>query len=123
MALKKEIELENGIIVNYHRIVSINKITNNCNIIEVASYTSEKQREKEREYYESIEKDKRMNVFIETEYIQKEYSENETIEECYEYLKKIDKFKDAEDVLEITVDNVENTVGENKNEETKEKEV
>jgi hypothetical protein len=97
MALKKEIELENGIIVNYHRIVSINKITNNCNIIEVASYTSEKQRNKEKEYYESIEEDKRMNVFIETEYIQKEYSENETIEECYEYLKKIDKFKDAED--------------------------
>ena len=47
MALKKEIELENGITTNYHRIVSINKITNNCNIIEVASYTSEKQREKE----------------------------------------------------------------------------
>ena len=97
MAIKKEIELKNGIIVNYHRIVSINKITNNCNIIEVASYTSEKQRNKEKEYYESIEEDKRMNVFIETEYIQKEYSENETIEECYEYLKKIDKFKDAEE--------------------------
>lgn len=112
MALKKEIELENGIIVNYHRIVSINKVTNNCNIIEVASYTSEKQRDKEKEYYKSIEKDKRMNVFIETEYIQKEYSENETIEECYEYLKKIDKFKDAEDVLEITVDNVEKTAEE-----------
>lgn len=112
MALKKEIELENGIIVNYHRIVSINKVTNNCNIIEVASYTSEKQRDKEKEYYKSIEKDKRMNVFIETEYIQKEYSKNETIEECYEYLKKIDKFKDAEDVLEITVDNVEKTAEE-----------
>ena len=27
MALKKEIELENGITTNYHRIVSINKIT------------------------------------------------------------------------------------------------
>ena len=26
MALKKEIELENGITTNYHRIVSINKI-------------------------------------------------------------------------------------------------
>lgn len=104
--------MENGIIVNYHRIVSINKVTNNCNIIEVASYTSEKQRDKEKEYYKSIEKDKRMNVFIETEYIQKEYSENETIEECYEYLKKIDKFKDAEDVLEITVDNVEKTAEE-----------
>lgn len=98
MAIKKEIELENGIIVNYHRIVSINKITNDCNIIEVASYASEKQRNKEKEYYESIEEDKRMNVFIETEYIQKEYSEDERIEECYEYLKTLDKFKDAIDI-------------------------
>lgn len=98
MALKKEIELENGIIVNYHRIVSINKITNSCNIIEVASYTSENQREKEKEYYRSIDEDKQMNVFIETDYIQKEYLENETIEECYEYLKTLDKFKDAIDV-------------------------
>lgn len=98
MAIKKEIELENGIIVNYHRIVSINKITNSCNIIEVASYTSENQREKEKEYYRSIDEDKQMNVFIETDYIQKEYLENETIEECYEYLKTLDKFKDAIDV-------------------------
>lgn len=101
MALKKEIELKNGITVNYHRIVSINKITNDCNIIEVASYTSEKQRDKEKEYYESTEENKQMNVFIETEYITKEYSENETIEECYKYLKSLEQFKDAEDVLEI----------------------
>ncbi len=98
MAIKKEIELDNGIILNYHRIVSINKITNSCNIIEVASYTSEKQREKEKACYESTNEDKQMNIFIETDYIQKDYSENETIEECYEYLKKIDKFKDAEDI-------------------------
>lgn len=98
MAIKKEIELDNGIIVNYHRIVSINKITNSYNIIEVASYTSENQREKEKEYYRSTDEDKQMNVFIETDYIQKEYSENETIEECYEYLKTLDKFKDAIDV-------------------------
>ena len=101
MALKKEIELENGITTNYHRIVSINKITNNCNIIEVASYTSEKQREKEKKYYSSTDENKSMNIFIETSFIQKEYSENETIEECYEYLKNSEQFKDAEDVLEV----------------------
>lgn len=101
MALKKEIELENGITTNYHRIVSINKITNNCNIIEVASYTSEKQREKEKEYYSSTDENKNMNVFIETSFIQKEYSENETIEECYDYLKTLEQFKDAENVLEV----------------------
>lgn len=98
MALKKEIELDNGIILNYHRIVSINKITNSCNIIEVASYTSEKQREKEKEYYNNTDENKSMNVFIETSFIQKEYSERETIEECYEYLKMLEKFKEAEDI-------------------------
>ena len=127
MALKKEIELENGIILNYHRIVSINKITNDCNIIEVASYTSEKQRDKEKEYYESTKEDKQMNVFIETEYIQKDYSENEKIEECYEYLKTLNKFKDAKDVLEKnitddTVITVEETEDVENEETTKEEE-
>lgn len=97
MALKKEIELENGIIVNYHRVVSINKITNNCNIIEVASYTNESKRHEEIEYYNSKEENKEMNVYIETTYIEKQYSENETIEDIYNYLKTLNKFKDAED--------------------------
>lgn len=109
MALKKEIELENGILVTYHRIVSINKITNICNVIEVASYTSEKQREKEKEYYGSTNENKQMSVFIETDYIQKEYSEKETIEECYEYLKTLDKFKEAEDIIENTVEQNDQT--------------
>ena len=38
-----------------------------------------------------------MNVFINTEYIDKEYIENFTIKEAYEYLKTLDKFKDAID--------------------------
>jgi len=98
MALKKQIELDNGITVNYHRIVSINKITNNCNIVEISSYTSEKQREKEIEYYKSEDEDKTMNVFIDTTYVNMEYNENITIEEIYKYLKTLDKFKDAEDI-------------------------
>lgn len=98
MALKKEIELENGIILNYHRITSINKITNNCNIIEISSYTSEKQRAKEIEYYKSEDEDKTMDIFIDTTYVDMEYNENITIEEIYEYLKTLDKFKDAEDI-------------------------
>lgn len=98
MALKKQVKLYNGIITNYHRIVSINKITNNCNIIEVASYISEQQREKEKEYYNSTNENKSMNIFIETSFVQKEYSENETIEECYKYLKTLEQFKEASDV-------------------------
>ena len=100
MALKKEIELENGIILNYHRIVSINKITNNSIIIEVASYVNNKKRQEEIEKQkESQEKGEAvpMNIFIDTTYINKEYSEKETIKDLYEYLKTTEKFKDAED--------------------------
>ena len=53
MALNKKIELKNGVIVNYHRIVSINKITNNANIIEIASYTSKEKRDEEKECHVS----------------------------------------------------------------------
>lgn len=96
MALKKEITLDNGIIVNYHRIVSLNKITNQANIIEVASYTSEEKRAEEQTYYSNEETNKEMNVFINTIYFNKEYDENETIENAYDYLKTTEEFKDAE---------------------------
>lgn len=101
MALEKEIELENGVKVNYHRIVSLNKITKQANIIEVASYTSNEKREEEQE---AIKKGQETgnaistNIFIDTTYINKEYSETETIEDTYKYLKTLDKFKDARDV-------------------------
>lgn len=98
MALLKKIILDNGIPVNYHRIVSINKITNNATIIEIASYVDEDQRQKEIDYYNSTEENKSMNVFINTDYIQKDYVEDENIEELYEYLKTTDKFKDSTDI-------------------------
>lgn len=94
MALKKQIELDNGVVTNYHRIVSINKITNISNIIEVASYTNEQKREEEKE---AITNGTEMNVFISTQYINAEYDENITIENTYEYLKTLEQFKEAED--------------------------
>lgn len=95
MALYKEIELDNGVTVRYHRIVSLNKITNNCNLVEIASYTSEAKREEEKL---AIKDGLEMNVFIETTVINTDYDEKATIEEVYEYLKGTEKFKDAEDV-------------------------
>ena len=94
MALCKTVELSSGVVVNYHRIVSMNKVTNVSNIIEVASYTSEEKREEEKE---AIANGTEMNVFIYTEYINTDYNENATISEAYEYLKTTDKYKDAED--------------------------
>lgn len=90
MAIIKEIELENGVKVNYHRVVSINKITNVQNVIEVASYTSKEKRQEE------IERNgQEMNVFIHTSYISTEYNPNINIENIYDYLKTLEQFKDA----------------------------
>lgn len=98
MALKKEIEFENGLILNYHRIVSLNKITNQANIIEVASYSNKNKREEEKAYYESNDNNSSMNVYIETTYINKSYNEDETIEDAYSYLKTLEKYKNAENI-------------------------
>ena len=113
MALQKEIELENGVTLNYHRITSLNKITNISNNIEISSYTNEKQRLKEKSYQdlqkrqangeelteeEQLQLNKGIDVYIETEYINLPYNENMTIEDAYEYLKTLDKYKDAIDV-------------------------
>lgn len=97
MALIKKVELNNGVVVNYHRIASINKITNRAVIIEVASYTSEEKRQEEIDYYNSTEENKRMNVYIDTVFINKEYNENETIKDLYEYLKTTERFEGATD--------------------------
>lgn len=113
MALQKEIELENGVTLKYHRIASINKITNICNNIEVNSYTSEEKRNKEKEYQLVQKKnsadeeltdeekeilEKGINVFIESEYIQIPYNENMTIENAYDFLKTLDKYKKSKNV-------------------------
>ena len=98
MALQKQIQLKNGVILNYHRIVSINKITNNAIIIEVRSYISKEKREEEIIYYKSTEENKSMNVWTDTTYIHIEYNPNMTIENAYKYLKTIEKFKNAEDI-------------------------
>lgn len=111
MALQKQRELKNGIIVNYHRVVSINKITNSKNIYEIASYISQKQRQIEEEYQNLQKKsseeltidekeklDKGINVFIETQFLDKEYNESIDIKNVYNYLKTTEEFKNAEDV-------------------------
>lgn len=113
MALQKEIEQANGIILNYHRIVSLNKVTNMLNTIEVNSYISASQREKERLYQELQKKDanaeelteeeqqelgKGINVLVQADYINVNYDEDMTIEQAYDYLKTLDKYKEAQDV-------------------------
>lgn len=97
MAIIKEIELENGIKVNYHRVVSINKITNVQNIIEIASYVSKEKRLEEKNAQNNNLK---MDVFISTEYLNTSYDETINIDNVYEYLKTLEKFNNAENDIE-----------------------
>lgn len=93
MALLKEKILENGIMVNYHRIVSLVSIVNNQNIIEVASYTSKDKREEEKKA-----DSEKINVYINTIYYNLDYDEEMNIKKAYEYLKELEEFSDAKDV-------------------------
>ncbi len=101
MALSKKIELNSGIVTNYHRIISMNVITNQQNIIEVASYTSKEKREVEKTALEqSQEKGEAVpfDVFINATCITCPYDQNMTIETSYDYLKTLPEFEDAKDV-------------------------
>lgn len=99
MALYKEKTLDNGIILTYHRVVSVNSITNLQSMIEVGSYLNKEQREKEREWYETGGED-RLNVYISTTYYTKEYDKDLNVDTAYEYLKTLEDFADAEDIFE-----------------------
>ena len=113
MALQKEIELDNGVIINYHRITSLNNITNVNTLLEVSSYINENQRNKEKRYQEVQKKhadgedlteeemqllEKGIDVFIESDFITIPYDEAMTIESAYDYLKTTDKYSGSIDV-------------------------
>jgi len=96
MAILKEIELDSGVIVNYHRVVSVNNITNHASIIEVASYTTKDKREEEKT---ALENNEGMNVFIDTEYMSIPYDAEMNVNSAYEYLKTTEKYADSENDL------------------------
>lgn len=91
MALSKEIELPSGVIVNYHRVVSLNVVTNAQNIIEVASYTSKKKRQEEIDALKAaqnkVEGAEETNIYIETTYVACKYDQEMNITKAYEWLK------------------------------------
>ncbi len=95
MALQKEIELDNGVIINYHRIVSINKITNHSIVLEVAGYTSKAKREEE---IEKLATGEEFNIYIDTNYMSVPYDEETTIKNWYDYLKTTEKYSGATDI-------------------------
>ena len=94
MALLKKIELDSGIILNYHRIVTITKVTNHATIIEVAGYTSKEKRELE---IQQLSEGSAITAYIDTSFISVGYDEGATIKDWYAYLKTTEKYNGAQD--------------------------
>lgn len=96
MGLLKENKTKNGISLNYHRVVSVNNITNESSIIEVASYINKEERQKEKEWYKN-NKIEDMNVFIDTKWYSKKYDKQLNVDSAYEYLKTLEEFENSLD--------------------------
>lgn len=94
MALLKAVELDSGIILNYHRIVAITKITNHSTVLEMASYTSKTKREQE---VQQLANNEEVTAYVDTSFISVDYDEKTTIKDWYAYLKTTEKYSGAED--------------------------
>lgn len=101
MALIKSITLPNGIIVEYHRVVSVDNITNQSSIIEVASYTNKTKRLEEKE---ALKNNIPMDVFIHTEYLNVPYDKDLNVDSAYAYLKTLEQFEGYVDDLDVSED-------------------
>lgn len=101
MALQKDITNELGIVLNYHRITSLQIITNVENIIEVTSYLDRDYRDNEKSAYILAKRTgdfpSDFSVYTNTHYISLDYDPNMSIEDAYEYLKTLDSFSAALD--------------------------
>jgi hypothetical protein len=97
MALYKHIVLSSGVEVVYHRVVSLNQITNVETVIEIAGYTSREKRQEEQHGFETGYQEP-IDVFIDTRYISAPYSSVTTVDEAYEYLKTLPQYTGAEDI-------------------------
>ncbi len=97
MAIIKNIELENGVVVNYHRVVSVDNITNISSIIEVASYTDKSKREEEKQ---AIANSQPMNIFIDSKYLSVPYDSTLNVNTAYEYLKTTETYSNGADDLD-----------------------
>ena len=112
MGLIKNMELDNGVVLNYHRIASINNITNVKTLISINSYISKELRQKEKEYQKIQFKNanqekitdeeqtllkKGINVLIESKIYSIDYSKDLNVDNAYEYLKTLPEFEGSID--------------------------
>ena len=94
MAIIKQIELDSGIVVNYHRIVTAVISVNNNITLEVASYINKSKREQEKK--QIMNKETR-TVFINTQFFSLDFDPDFSVTDAYNYLKNLEQFKGCED--------------------------
>ena len=103
MGLEKEIVLNNGITLSYHRIVSLMVFVNRQNVIEVSSYISQSARQEEMDA-SLIEADDvgeySYDVFVSTSYFTTDYDPDMSVVTAYDYLKSLPEFQGASDIIE-----------------------
>lgn len=106
MGLHKQIMSDDGVPIYYHRISSLNIITNHENLVEVKSYVDDKYRQEE---LTGLEDGTFVpgSIYICTRWYSHEYNPESTVADMYEWLKTADyilnaenPFKGAEDAMD-----------------------
>lgn len=98
MALERQMTLDSGITISYHRVVMVCLVTNHSNIIEVKSYTSQAKRDDEKAL---LAEGEWSNAFTHTTAHSAPYDQTMTVEGAYEWLKaNVSDFADSIDILE-----------------------
>lgn len=99
MGLSLQYTLPNGVVLNYHRIVSLITMVGVQTTIEVAGYTSQEKREEELAMLADPENNP-CDVFIDTRFIAIDYDPDMSVNKAYAYIKALPEYSDAEDVID-----------------------
>lgn len=100
MALQKEVEQPDGVVTAYHRVVRVNIMTNEMNLVEVASYATSAARKRQLEFEaaQGAGGDPGTPPYIATTFHTAAYDEAMSVPKAYEYLKTLDVYSGALDV-------------------------
>lgn len=111
MAIIKEVTLDNGISMSYHRIMVLTIVTNSEVVIEIKSYINQAQREEEKDiedFYKNAHNHANVldennnpvfNGYTYTEFYSIPYDETMNIVSAYDYIKTLPKYEGSIDVI------------------------
>lgn len=89
MALYKPVKQDDGVVTNYHRICFMQYHINSHISIVVFSYVDRVARDTE---------NSEVQPYVKSVTYEKDYHENMTVEEAYEYLRSLPQFAGADDI-------------------------